>query len=61
MIIFGSLCQFYVNLAHMGSKKRAKACLGYRSFDTAERTLQVIEAVNMISKGRVKRLDKVPE
>jgi hypothetical protein len=33
-------------------------CLGYRSFDTAERTLQGVEAVNMIGKGQVKRLDR---
>lgn len=38
-------------------KKRVRACLGYRSFATAERTLQGVEAVNMIRKGQVKRLD----
>jgi IS6 family transposase len=43
---------------HRFIKKRVRACLGYRSFDTAERTLQGIEAVNMIRKGQVKRLDK---
>jgi hypothetical protein len=32
--------------------------LGYRSFDTAERTLHGVEAVNMMHKGQVKRLDK---
>jgi hypothetical protein len=32
--------------------------LGYRSFDTAERTLQGIEAMNMMRKGQVKRLDR---
>ena len=37
-------------------KKRVRACLGYRSFDTAERTLQGVEAVNMMRKGQVKRL-----
>ena len=30
----------------------------YRSFDTAERTVQGVEAVNMIRKGQVKRLDR---
>jgi transposase, IS6 family len=39
-------------------KKRARACLGYRSFDTAERTLQGVEAMNMIRKGQVKRLHR---
>ena len=35
-----------------------RACLGYRSFDTAERTLQAVQAVNMLRKGQVKRLDR---
>jgi transposase-like protein len=43
---------------HRFIKKRVRVCLGYRSFDTAERTLQGIEAVNMIRKGQVKRLDR---
>src|ERR1044071_4935848 len=43
---------------HRFIKKRVRACLGYRSFDTAERTLQGVEAVNMIRKGQVKRLDR---
>jgi transposase-like protein len=43
---------------HRFIKKRVRACMGYRSFDTAERTLQGVEAVNMIRKGQVKRLDK---
>ena len=42
---------------HRFIKKRVRTCLGYRSFDTAERTLQGVEAVNMMRKGRVKRLD----
>ena len=43
---------------HRFIKKKVKACLGYRSFDTAERTIQGVEAVNMIRKGQVKRLDR---
>jgi IS6 family transposase len=43
---------------HRFVKKRVRVCLGYRSFDTAERTLQGIEAVNMMRKGQVKRLDR---
>jgi transposase-like protein len=39
-------------------KKRVRACLGYRSFDTAERTIQGVEAMNMMRKGQVKRLDR---
>ncbi|PYS89552.1 MAG: hypothetical protein DMF64_17445 [Acidobacteria bacterium] len=42
---------------HRFIKKRMRACLGYRSFNTAERTLQGVEAVNMIRKGQIKRLD----
>jgi transposase-like protein len=43
---------------HRFVKKRVRACLGYRSFDTADRTLQGVEAMNMIRKGQVKRLDR---
>ena len=43
---------------HRFIKKRVRACLGYRSFDTAERTIQGVEAVNMMRKGQVKRLDR---
>src|ERR1043165_9094691 len=43
---------------HRFVKKRVRACLGYRSFDTAERTLQGVEAMNMMRKGQVKRLDR---
>jgi len=39
-------------------KKRVRACLGYRSFDTSERTLQGIEALNMIRKGQLKRISR---
>jgi IS6 family transposase len=43
---------------HRFIKKRVRSCLGYRAFDTAERTLQGVEAVNMMRKGQVKRLDR---
>lgn len=43
---------------HRFIKKRVRACLGFRSFDTAERTLQGVEAVNMMRKGQVKRLER---
>lgn len=43
---------------HRSIKKRVRAGLGYRSFDTAERTLQGVEAMNMMRKGQVERLDK---
>jgi IS6 family transposase len=44
---------------HRFIKKRVRACLGYRSFDTAERTLQGVEAMNMIRKGQLKRISGV--
>ena len=43
---------------HRFVKKRVRACLGYRSFDTAERTIQGVEALNMMRKGQVKRLGR---
>jgi IS6 family transposase len=41
---------------HRFIKKRVLASLGYRSFDAAERTLQGVEAINMVRKGQAKRL-----
>jgi transposase-like protein len=43
---------------HRFIKKRVRACLGYRSFDTAERTIQGVEAIYMMRKGQVKRLER---
>jgi IS6 family transposase len=43
---------------HRFVKKRVRACLGYRSFDTAEQTIQGVEAINMMRKGQVKRLGR---
>jgi IS6 family transposase len=43
---------------HRFIKKKVRACLGYRSFDTAERTLQGVEAMNMIRKGQLKRIGR---
>jgi transposase, IS6 family len=43
---------------HRFIKKRVRACLGYRSFDTAERTQQGVEAMNMIRKGQLKRIGR---
>jgi transposase-like protein len=48
----------FIEQDHRFIKKRVRACLDYRSFDTAERTLQRVEAVNMIRKGQVKRLSE---
>ncbi len=41
---------------HRFIKKKVRASQCFRSFHTAERTFEGIEAVNMIRKGQVKRL-----
>ena len=41
---------------HRFVKKKVRAALGFRSSHSAERTLEGIEAVNMMRKGQVKRL-----
>ena len=43
---------------HRVSKKRVWLARGYQSFSTAWRTLQGIEAVHMIRKGRAKWVSK---
>ena len=42
---------------HRFIKKKVRASQCFKSFHTAERTLEGIEAVNMMRKGQVKRLD----
>ncbi|MFL6335858.1 MAG: DDE-type integrase/transposase/recombinase [Pyrinomonadaceae bacterium] len=41
---------------HRFIKKKVRASQCFKSFHTAERTLEGLEAVNMIRKGQVKRL-----
>jgi IS6 family transposase len=41
---------------HRFIKKKVRASQCFKSFHAAERTLEGIEAVNMIRKGQVKRL-----
>jgi len=41
---------------HRFVKKKVRALQCFKSFHTAERTLEGIEAVNMMRKGQVKRL-----
>ncbi len=43
---------------HRFVKKRVRAAQCYKSFTTAERTLQGVEAMNMMRKGQVKRLSR---
>ena len=38
-------------------KKKVRASQCFKSFHTAERTLEGIESINMMRKGQVKRLD----
>ena len=42
---------------HRAIRRRWRAMQCFRSFHTAERTLEVIEAMHMMRKGQVKRLD----
>jgi IS6 family transposase len=54
-------CKYLNNIIeqdHRTVKKRVWLAKGYGSFQSAWRTLQGIEAVNMIRKGRVRWLDK---
>ena len=54
-------CKYLNNVVeqdHRTVKKRTWLAKGYRSFPTAWRTLQGIEAVNMIRKGRVRWVAK---
>jgi transposase-like protein len=41
---------------HRFVKKKVRAAPCFKSFHTAERTLEGIEAMNMMRKGQVKRL-----
>jgi transposase-like protein len=43
---------------HRFIKKKVRASQCFKTFHTAERTLEGIEAVNMMRKGQVKRLDR---
>jgi transposase-like protein len=43
---------------HRFVKKKVRASQCFKSFHTAERTVEGIEAVNMMRKGQVKRLDR---
>ena len=43
---------------HRAIKRRVRASQGFRSFDAAWRTIQGIEAMNMIRKGQVRWIPK---
>jgi transposase-like protein len=42
---------------HRAIRRRWRAMQGFRSFHTAERTLEAVEAMHVMRKGQVKRLD----
>ena len=44
---------------HRAVKRRLRACQGFRSFHAAWRTLQGIEAMNMIRKGQVRWIGRM--
>jgi transposase-like protein len=43
---------------HRLIKRRTNPGLGFRSFNTARRTIQGYEAMNMVRKGQIKDLEK---
>src|SRR5437870_6556507 len=47
-----------IELDHRFVKKKVRSSQCFKRFHTAERTLEGIEAVNMMRKGQVKRLDR---
>ena len=54
-------CRFLNNVVeqdHRNVKRRMRLALGYGSFRTAWRTIQGIEAMHLIGKGRVRRVPK---
>jgi transposase, IS6 family len=54
-------CKFLNNIIeqdHRNVKRRMRLAMGYGSFRTAWRTLQGIETIHMIRKGRVRRVAK---
>lgn len=50
--------RFFKKMMRADHRRLPFTILGYRSFDTVERTIQGVEFVNMIRKGQVKRLDR---
>jgi transposase, IS6 family len=54
-------CKFLNNIVeqdHRTLKRRVKLAMGYGSFRTAWRTIQGIEAMHLINKGRVRRVPR---
>jgi transposase, IS6 family len=54
-------CKFLNNIVeqdHRNVKRRTKLAMGYGSFRTAWRTLQGIETMHLLQKGRVRRVPK---
>jgi hypothetical protein len=53
----GAVCQLDCLARSVVRRGRVWLCQCFRSFHTAERTLEGIESLHMMRKGRVKRLD----
>ena len=47
-----------IEQAHRGIKRLTNAGMGFKSFNTARRTLRVFEEMNMIRKGQIKGVTK---
>ena len=43
---------------HRAIKRLTKAGMGFKSFNTARRTLRGFEAMNMVRKGQIQRVEK---
>src|SRR3954452_14103505 len=53
-----ALSTIFVEQDHRAIKRRVRASQGFRSFNSAWRTLQGIETINMIRKGKIRWLPK---
>jgi transposase, IS6 family len=47
----------FIEQGHRAIRRRWRAAQCFRSFHTAERTIEGIEALHMMRKGRAKRID----
>ncbi|HEV7375999.1 MAG TPA: DDE-type integrase/transposase/recombinase [Pyrinomonadaceae bacterium] len=52
------ICERTIEQDHRFIKKKVRASQCFKSFHTAERTLEGIETMNMMRKGQVKRLSR---
>lgn len=55
-LVFATQPNNVIEQDHRFIKKKVRASQCFKRFQTAERTLEGIEAINMLRKGQVKRL-----